>query len=135
MKYKIYSNGKSFKIPNQQLNGYGEVVLSPHDTEVALSLIDGDILYITRGESDFGYRLFTWSLESGCSTSLFYINVDYKSLNQFSQIYQGGFNYLSFEDLYEPALIRIYKFGSTENGFGDIYEIEGVEGACASDEQ
>ena len=48
MKYKIYSNGKYYKIPNQEVNTFGDLITAEWDKEVAIRLLDGDTLYLTK---------------------------------------------------------------------------------------
>ena len=111
MKYKIYSNGKSFKIPGQILNSYGEIIVTPRSEEVAIKLDDGDTLYLTIDNDldESGWNCIYFNLESGECCNLFYIS---PANATFSQASTSGWVCTEAIDLEYGDLIRVYKYDS-----------------------
>lgn len=128
MKYKIYCGDKQYKIPNIKLNGYGDLIKAPWEEDVAIKLLDGDTLYITKTLWEGESPTLLFSLESGYCCSVFYD--DTVNNDVISQSGDSGWicdwNTLGGFD----AIIRIYKFGDYES----VYDIEGDIGSLIDSE-
>ena len=120
MKYTIYSNGKSYKIPNQNI-AFGNLIKAEWEKEIAIKLSDGDTLYLTKTlYDDSGWHTLLVSLESGLCCSAFYLDPANDCIAQC-----GDSGWMSSEWLLtdSDAILRIYKFGDYEN----TYDLDSAE--------
>ena len=127
MKYKIYSNGKVFKLPEAKLVGYGELCSASWDLEVGFPTLDGDILYVTRTiNPDDDCPVIILSTESGAGCSAFYTS------RANGSIAQSSHNWLGSWDLAGESgdVLRVYKFGEVE----DLYDLSWIDGNSLGDE-
>lgn len=117
MKYRIYSNGKSYLLPEyKEMHSWGEHIWTTRSEETLIKLDDGDILHLTiDNDSDgSGLNCIYFHLESGECCNLFYIS---PTNDVSSQASTSG--YLCTTELYLEAgdIIRVYKYGE------ELYEM------------
>lgn len=112
MKYRVYSNGKSYILPTQSIASFGDKVSARAGGQ--FSLLGGETLYIEPKQSD----CINLSLKSGNEFIAYY------TMPGVGSIHTGHGSLYDRDDLYDHdnSILRIWNVGTSIYDFRDYFE-------------
>lgn len=128
MQYKVYNDGKEYRICDAQTQGFGDVAVIVEDEYIKLRSNTGEEIMI---KSNYGTgnwdQQIDLAIQSGDAFSAFYINPE--DLNY----HQTGYNSFYEQDnlFIDSQYIRIWKF----DGYSDLYDPTDISWAANSENE